>query len=97
MHILSTENCILNISKDLPILYISRYIGGKEMIWQEADTIPKECRNCKKDCYSCDIAGKRWSLSQRDSLLIKRKMMVRAVERLQRKIAEIDKELKKLE
>ena len=55
------------------------------MIWQEADAIPKECRHCKKDCYNCDVAGKRWVLSQEDELRIKQKMLARAFERLQRK------------
>lgn len=45
------------------------------MIWQEQDPIPNECRYCKKDCYNCDIAGKRWVLSQEDELRTKRKML----------------------
>ena len=67
------------------------------MIWQEQDPIPKECRYCKKDCYNCDVAGKRWTLTQEDELRIQRKMLVKAVERLQRKIQEIDRLLEKSE
>ena len=63
------------------------------MIWQEQDQIPKECRHCKEDCYNCDIAGKRWKLSQEDEMRIKRKMLIKAVERLQRQIQEIDQAL----
>ena len=66
------------------------------MVWIEADPIPEECNHCNKDCYNCDIAGARWSLSQKDTLLIKRKMLVRAMERLVRKIEEIDRELEKI-
>ena len=67
------------------------------MEWREAHQIPIECENCKQeDCYNCDIAGKRWALSGKDELRTKRAMMARAVKRLERKIAEIDAQLKEL-
>ena len=58
------------------------------MEWQEADPIPKVCESCKEeDCYNCDIAGIRWTLSKEDELRIKHLLMVCAAERLQRKAA----------
>ena len=67
------------------------------MKWIEADPIPEECESCTEaDCCACDIAGKRWVLSKEDELRSTRALMVRAVERLQRRIAAIDAELEKL-
>ena len=54
-------------------------------MWQEQGALPKVCRNCKKDCYNCDVAGERWKLTQQDELRIQRKMLEKAVARLQRK------------
>ena len=59
--------------------------------------MPEECKNCMEDdCYNCDIAGKRWSLSGAEELRINRMHMARAIARLQRKIAAIDAELEKM-
>ena len=64
------------------------------MNWIEAETIPAACRDCtEEDCYNCDTAGERWHLSREDGLRVRRKQMVRAIERLQRKIYSIDIEL----
>lgn len=64
------------------------------MNWIEAETIPAACRDCtEEDCYNCDAAGERWHLSREDGLRVRRKQMVRAIERLQRKIYSIDIEL----
>ena len=64
------------------------------MEWIEADILPKECAACQEeDCYNCDSAEKRWFLSREDALRLRRKGLVRAIERLQRIIEEIDKEL----
>lgn len=64
------------------------------MNWIEAETIPAACRDCtEEDCYNCDTAGERWYLSREDGLRVRRKQMVRAIERLQRKIYSIDIEL----
>jgi len=68
------------------------------MQWIEADETPDDCKNCEQeDCYNCDIAGERWVLSKADELRTTRKLMARAVERLERKIAEIDEQLEKLQ
>lgn len=67
------------------------------MKWLETDPIPEECYNCtEEDCYNCDTAGKRWTLSREDELRTKRMLLVRAMERLQRKISAIDAELNSL-
>lgn len=64
------------------------------MNWIESETIPAACRDCTEgDCYNCDAAGERWHLSREDELRVRRKQMVRAIERLQRKIYSIDIEL----
>ena len=64
------------------------------MNWIEAETIPAACRDCtEEDCYNCDTAGERWQLSHEDELKVCRKQMVRAIDRLQRRIYSIDIEL----
>ena len=64
------------------------------MEWIEANPIPKACMDCQEeDCYNCDTAGERWQLSHEDELKVCRKQMVRAIERLQRRIYSIDIEL----
>lgn len=65
------------------------------MEWMEVETLPMECQNCQEaGCYNCDHAGKRWQLSKEDRLLLRRKGLVTAIERLQRQIEEIDRELR---
>ena len=51
--------------------------------------------NC--DCSSCDYALDRFYLSREDELRVKKKGLQKAIERLQRQIAEIDKELEGVE
>ena len=51
--------------------------------------------NC--DCGSCDYALDRFFLSREDELRVKKKGLQKAIERLQRQIAEIDKELEGVE
>lgn len=64
------------------------------MEWIEAEPIPDVCRDCKEeDCYHCDTAGERWQLSHEDELRVRRRQLVRAIERLQRTIDFIDAEL----
>ena len=68
------------------------------MEWLEANPLPDVCVNCtEEDCYNCDYAGKRWYLSQVDELRLRRKMLVRAIERLQRQVVAIDDELRKIQ
>ena len=64
------------------------------MDWIEADPRPAACMNCQEEeCYNCDTAGERWQLSREDELRLRRKQLVKAIERLQRKIDAIDMEL----
>ena len=64
------------------------------MEWIEANPLPTECVNCKEqDCYDCDVAGKRWYLSRTDELVLKRKGLMKAIERLQQQVKAIDEEL----
>ena len=67
------------------------------MKWLETKPSPEECNNCaQEDCYNCDVAGARWVLSKEEEFRAKRKLMVRAIERLERKISEIDAQLESL-
>ena len=45
------------------------------------------------DCGSCEHGGERFYLSRKDELLLAKKSRQKAIERLQREIAEIDREL----
>ena len=68
------------------------------MEWIEVTPLPDVCKCCsEEDCYNCDYAGLRWQLSRKDDLECQRKMKIKAIERLQKQIAEIDAELKQLE
>ena len=64
------------------------------MEWVEANSIPKACMDCQEeDCYNCDTAGERWQLSRDDELRLRRKQLVKAINRLQHEIDAIDMEL----
>ena len=64
------------------------------MEWVDADPIPKACMDCQEeDCYNCDTAGERWQLSRNDELKLRRKQLVKAINRLQHEIDAIDMEL----
>ena len=66
------------------------------MEWLEADPLPSVCTDCKEeDCYNCENASQRWYLSRKDELKNRRKLLVRAIERLQKLVEEIDKEMAK--
>ena len=68
------------------------------MNWIEANPLPEECQKCmRQSCYHCDHAGKRWYLSQKDDLLLRRKMLLKSIARTQKQIEEIDKELALME
>lgn len=64
------------------------------MEWIEAELLPMECQSCQEqDCYNCDIAGIRWKLPREDELRVRRKGLVKGIERMRKKIQEIDREL----
>ncbi len=66
--------------------------------WHEADPLPQVCVDCKEaDCWECDNAGLRWVLNPIDELKVKRKGLLKAIERYQKQLAIIDEEIAKLE
>ena len=68
------------------------------MKWKEIYPLPGVCQGCKQeDCYNCEYTGQRWSLSREEELKMRRKMLVRAIERLQRQVQEIDKEMMQMD
>ena len=68
------------------------------MEWLERDPLPDVCKMCKKgDCYNCEHTGTRWYLSPKDELLNRKKMMIKAIERLQKQVDAIDRELALME
>lgn len=68
------------------------------MEYLQDQLLPAECQLCEeKDCWECDYAGTRWVLSERDRLIYARKLKEQAIVRFQRQIAEIDRQLEKLE
>ena len=68
------------------------------MEYLQDQLLPAQCQSCEeKDCWECDYAGIRWGLSERDRLIYARKLKEQAIARFQRQIAEIDRQLEKLE
>lgn len=64
------------------------------MEYIEVTPLPPVCQSCKEeDCYNCDYAGRRWQQSQEDELRIRKKGLLRAIERMQRQVEGIDKKL----
>ena len=67
------------------------------MEWLSQQILPDICRQCKyEDCYGCEHAGLRWCLSEEDMLKNRRKMLLKAIERLQCQVQAIDQELEQL-
>ena len=67
------------------------------MEYNEVLPLPDPCRDCREDdCYNCDYAGERWVLSEKQQLLLRRKMVEKAIARYRRLIAEIDKQLSQI-
>ncbi len=68
------------------------------MDWKEQEELPTACRKCwKEECDNCDHAAERWVLSERDDLLARRKMLLRQIDRLHRRLEEIEKALKTID
>lgn len=63
----------------------------------EVNPIPEICQECedkgRADCGSCDYAGERWILPREEELWLKRKLKIKAIQRLQRELSMIDTEL----
>ena len=68
------------------------------MEFAEAEILPEKCCDCAEpDCGSCDCAMERWRPQRRDELLLRRRLKERALRRLEREIAGIDRELAALD
>lgn len=64
------------------------------MEWLEQNPLPSGCQNCQEeDCYNCDHAGVRWQLSLEDDLRLRRKSLIKSIDRLQKQLQSIDKQL----
>lgn len=57
------------------------------MEWVEVETLPMECQDCQEEeCYNCDHAGKQWQSLKEDALRLRRKGLVKAIERFSDKL-----------
>lgn len=66
--------------------------------WKEVNPLPQECLGCRDgDCSECEVAGKRWVLSRADELRIRKRSLLKSIERMQRQVSAIEIELKKYE
>lgn len=63
----------------------------------EKDPLPQICQECEAageaDCGSYDNAGDRWILPREEELWLKRKLKIKAIQRLERELSTIDTEL----
>ena len=68
------------------------------MEYREVKPLPVQCQKCNEDdCYNCDYAAARWRLPRKTELQVRKKMLTRAILRLQRQLQEIQEELDALE
>lgn len=66
------------------------------MEYHEVSPLPAVCKDCQEeDCYNCD--NDRWKLSPADELRLRKKLKQKAIEQMEREIAEIDRQLAELE
>ena len=63
----------------------------------EEHILPSECKECNEDCGSCDNALLRWSITNKDKLILQRKVKCTQVRRLLRDIERIDEEIEVLD
>ena len=64
------------------------------MEWLEASPLPSACLMCEEEeCYNCEYAAERWYLSREDELRVRRKLLLKSIERLQKQLRVIDEEL----
>ncbi len=67
------------------------------MEWIEVQPLPQACVECEEeDCGNCDTAGERWGLSEKSELLVRKKAAQKAIERILRDLADIDRRLEQL-
>ena len=88
----------MNDERDVGQIPATTYFKGEDMDFIEATPLPNECRCCQEtDCYSCDHASKRWTLSKKQELLLLRKLKEKAILRFKRQIEEIDYQIAMME
>ena len=88
----------MNDERDVGQIPATTYFKGEDMDFIEAIPLPTECRCCQEpDCYSCDHASKRWTLSKKQELLLLRKLKEKAILRFKRQIEEIDYQIAMME
>ena len=63
----------------------------------EKEPLPTICNGCEEDCGSCDNAGLRFYLSEKDSLIMQRKAKAQAIKRLMRELETIDNRLRQMD
>ena len=72
------------------------------MEYKEVPPLPFVCQECMKtaagvDCYECDHAGERWSLSKLDELRLKEKSLEKAIQRYQDQLYKVKRQIEGLE
>ena len=88
----------MNDKRDVGQIPATTYFKGEDMDFIEATPLPTECRCCQEtDCYNCDHASKRWTLSKKQELLLLRKLKEKAILRFKRQIEEIDYQIAMME
>ena len=55
--------------------------------------LPPECRDCLKDCYDCDMLEQKVAYTEREQLVMERKLAEQAIRRYEKRIVEIDRKL----
>lgn len=58
----------------------------------EKKQLPQKCQECNEisDCGSCDYTLERFELSGYDNLLVKKKLLTKQIERLQKQLIEVE-------
>lgn len=57
------------------------------------EELPPECRDCLKDCYDCDMLEQKVAYTEREQLVMERKLAEQAIRRYEKRIVEIDRKL----
>lgn len=55
--------------------------------------LPPECRGCLKDCYDCDMLEQKVAYTEREQLVMERKLAEQAIHGYEKRIVEIDRKL----
>ena len=55
--------------------------------------LPPECRDCLKDCYDCDMLEQKVAYTEREQLVMERKLAEQAIRRYETVLATIKRKL----